>query len=99
MQLKRCHDFYGPIKTSAAPSRLSNPHPRYSMKISRWFRQAGFITQLRIALAVLLLAAGAAIAIVGTRPAEEKKTALLKMRGDPDRDVDADNIMRLGPEE
>src|SRR5215212_1794826 len=68
------------------------------MKISRWFRHAGFISYLRIALAVILLAAGAAIAIVGVRP-EEKKTALFKMRGDPDRDTDGDNVMRAGPDE
>src|SRR6185295_17089398 len=67
------------------------------MKKSRWFSRSGF-TYLRIALAILLLAAGAAIAIVGSRP-EEKKTALFRMRGDPDRDMDNDSITRPGPEE
>src|SRR3954468_3981564 len=53
-------------------------------------------TQLRVALAVLLLAAGAAIAIVGTQP--EHKPTVARLRGDPDRGLD-DSIMRPGPEE
>ena len=67
------------------------------MKISRWFRHAGFITYLRIALAVTLLAAGAAIAIVGTRPEQKQKIA--RFRGDPDRDFDNDRVTRPGPNE
>jgi hypothetical protein len=53
-------------------------------------------TQMRFAVAALLLAAGAAIAIVGTRP--EHKPTVAKLRGDPDRGLD-DSIMRPGPSE
>jgi len=49
------------------------------MKKSRWFRQAGFITYLRIALAITLLAAGAAIAFVGAHP-QPKQTAKARPR-------------------
>lgn len=68
------------------------------MKKSRWFSHAGFITYLRIALAITLLAAGAAIAIVGTRP-EHKQTKVAKFRGDPDSRFEDDSVMRPGPEE
>ena len=62
------------------------------MKYSR------LITHLRIALAVILLAAGAAIAIVGTRP--EHKQTFGRFRGDPDGGLDMDaSVTRPGSNE
>src|SRR5947207_1001543 len=66
------------------------------MKNSNRFSRTRFVSQLRIAGAVILLATGCAIAIVGTR--SEKKEAFNPFRGDPDR-VSDESQARPGPAE
>ena len=61
------------------------------MKYSR------LVKYLRIALAITLLAAGAAIAIVANRP--EHKQNFARFRGDPDGDLENNSVARAGSEE
>src|SRR4051794_8396127 len=60
-------------------------------------KNSRLITHLRIALAVILLAASAAIAIVANRSEHEQKFG--RFRGDPDGGLDDASVTRPGREE